>query len=62
MTERQIRYRLRKQNLLFRKRRDGLMILGGEWNLVVAGGSPFAYCLLFDEVVEWADDLAVRRT
>ncbi len=57
MTERQIRYRLRKQNLLLRKRRDGLKILGGKRNSVVAGGHPFAYCYSWDDVVEWVDDL-----
>lgn len=57
MTERQLRYRLRKEGYVLRKKGEGFMIIEMNHNYAVAGGHPFAYCFSFDDVVEWVDDL-----
>lgn len=48
MTERQLRYRLRKDGYLLRKRGDGYMIVDGDRNCVVAGGEGNGYSLSFE--------------
>lgn len=54
MTERQLRYQLRKEGLLLRKRGDGYMIIDGERNWVIAGGDGNGYSLTLDEASEYA--------
>ena len=50
MTLRQLRYRLRKEGYLLRKRGDGYMIVDGERNWVIAGGDGNGYSLTFDKI------------
>ena len=53
MTERQLRYRLRKQGYLLNKREDGYMIVDGDTNMVIAGGYPTAFNLSLSDVIAW---------
>lgn len=57
MTVRQLRYRLRKDGLLLRKRGDGYMIIDGDRNFAIAGGDGSGFSLSFDEVIESAQSL-----
>jgi hypothetical protein len=53
MTERQLRYRLRKDGYLLRKRGDGYMIINADRNCVIAGGEGNGYSLSLEEVVSF---------
>ncbi len=57
MTERQIRYRLRKEGYLLKRRGDGYMIIDGARNWAIAGGDGNGFSLTLDEVSEYARSL-----
>lgn len=57
MTVRQLRYRLRKEGYLLRKRGESYMIIDGARNFAIAGGDGSSFSLSFDEVDEYTQSL-----
>lgn len=57
MSERQIKYRLRKDGYFLRKRGDAYMIIDGLRNWAFAGGDGNGFGLTLDEVSEYARSL-----
>lgn len=54
MTKGQLRYQLRKEGYLLRKRGYSYMIIEGERNWVIAGGDGNGYSLTLNEASEYA--------
>ena len=53
MTERQLRYKLRKNDQRLMKRNDGYMIVDNMTNCVIAGGEGQGYNLSLDQAIEF---------
>lgn len=56
MREVKIRYRLRKQGYLLRKRDNRYMIVDAKRNYVVAGGERDGYSMSLNQVADYCDE------